>query len=94
MVSSTPTPTPTPTSASVQSRVSTLLHHVKDGVTVFAVTPRSVEPLTLTEAFPPLLTCEGTSHQLARVLDCFVRWEGAVRVAALQDEGLLDVWVI
>lgn len=80
--------------ASVQSQVSTLLNNLKEGLTVFSITPDSVDPLPLARVLPPLLTCDGTSHHLASVIDCFVSWEGEVRIAALQDEGLLDVWVI
>lgn len=78
----------------VESKVSTLLNNLREGVTIFSVTPNTVEPLHLTQALPPLLTCDGTSQHLASVLDCFVRWDGDVKIAALQDEGLLDVWVI
>lgn len=86
MVSNTATPT--------QTLVSTLLSNLEEGVTIFSVSSESVKPLRLAHALPPLLTCDGTSHQVARVFDCFVRWKGEVRVAVLQDEGLRDVWVI
>lgn len=82
------------TGVPVQALVSTLLKNLEEGVTVFSVTADAVMPLPLTHASPPLLTCDGTSQHVARVLDCFVRWDGEVRVAALHDEGLLDLWVI
>ncbi|WP_439126273.1 MAG: hypothetical protein ACNJA3_28300 (plasmid) [Pseudomonas rhizophila] len=86
MMSTVPTP--------VQTMVADLLNNFDEGVTIFSVTQNAVKLLPDTHALPPLLTCDGTPHQLARVLDCFARWDGEVRVAVLQDEGLLDVWVI
>ena len=80
--------------APIHTMVTTLLNNFVEGVTVLSVTQEAVKVLPHTQALPPLLTCDGTQRQLARVLDCFVRWDGEVRVAALLDEGLLDVWVI
>lgn len=53
--------------SSVESKVATLLNNLREGVTVFSVNPDTVEPLHLTQALPPLLTCDGTTNHLAQI---------------------------
>lgn len=67
---------------------------LEDGLHVFGLQNRVAHLLPKVHTSVPLLASSGEPDQLRRIVDCFVNWEGEVQIAALQDEGLLDVWVV
>lgn len=79
--------------STVAERLTQAINGLEDGVHVLSLKDGEILPVPNPSPVPPILTASGDEEQLYRLVDCFQGWEGQVKIAALQDEGLLDVWV-
>ncbi|EKT4528374.1 hypothetical protein [Pseudomonas asiatica] len=70
------------------------LQCLEDGLHVFGLLHGEVQPLPSQSVTMPLLTSSGEPREVKQLVDCFANWDGGVKIAALQSEGLLDVWVV
>lgn len=77
----------------VAHNLSQRLAGLEDGIHFFSIKTGTPLPLNEPNRNAPLLTGSGETKHIDRLVDCFKSWDGEVTVAALQDEGLLDVWV-
>lgn len=64
-----------------------------DGLHVFSLNRGIANQIGHARMTPPLLTCSAGKDELVKLVECFAAWDGAVKIAALLGEGLLDVWI-
>lgn len=70
------------------------LERCGDGLHGFMLRDGTVTAGALPDTRPqPLLACGSDTATLSKVLACFSSWDGEVRITALQDEGLCDIWI-
>lgn len=69
------------------------VERVGDGCHVFSLNRGTTSLIGHGRVTPPLLTCSADKNELEKMVGCFATWDGAVRIAALLQEGLLDVWI-
>ncbi|MCU9527575.1 hypothetical protein [Pseudomonas mosselii] len=74
--------------------LSETLQCLEEGLHVFGLLNGDVQALPSQGASMPLLTSSGEPDEVKQLVDCFANWDGEVKIAALQSEGLLDVWVV
>jgi len=74
--------------------LSETLQCLEDGLHVFGLLDGEAQQLPTQGKSMPLLTSSGEPDDVIQLVDCFANWDGEVKIAALQSEGLLDVWVV